>query len=408
MADEDKREKMIEQVFAVMPKYLNEQQRRILAGCLAKGYGHGGIKLVSDISHMDVRTIRSGILEIETGVQSESGHMRNSGGGRKPLKEIEPALLSSIEAIIEESADGGKEKMISWTNLSLRDISSLLEEKFRITAGKDVVSRALEELGYSRQANQKMMREGKTRRDRDAQFEYINTKSKEFIDAGLPVISADTRKKELFGEFEDNGQGYRKAKNSGRTFCSDFPLPKLGKAAPYAVYPVSQNTGYVNLGTDHDTIALAAESIRRWWNIVGRPSFPDAQKLYINCDGEDCSGWGFQLWKYELALFAQETGLEIHVSHLPPSGTSKWNRVEHRLFCFTTKTWEGKRFIDINSIVSLISSPGADRELRVVCADDTGKYQTELKDDDDRVCSIDMETAGPNKSWNYIIRGFKR
>ena len=322
------------------------------------------------------------------------------------MKKLEPSLLSYIEAIIENNTYGDPEKVISWTNLSLRDISALLSEKYNVNAGKDIVSRALEELGYSKQVNQKMMQVGNQHVDRNAQFEFINSTAQEFISAGLPVISTDTKKKELVGNFKNPGAEYREAKSPRKVLDHDFPLPDLGKVAPYGVYLINDNMGFVNLGTDHDTSAFAVESIRRWWNIVGKHTYPDAKKLYINCDGGGSNGWRVRLWKYELALFAEETGLELHVSHFPP-GTSKWNKIEHRLFCYITKNWSGKPLVDINTIVNLISSTKTNKGLVVKCVVDTNIYPTGLKADDETMAKIDIEKVGPNESWNYIIRGLK-
>ena len=399
---------IMEQVFQIMPQLLDERQRRLLAASIAKGYGHGGIKLVSDASGMDIRTIRSGICEINSGIplSSEQNKIRKSGAGRKPVKQLQPELLDDIEAIVENNTYGDPQKVISWTNLSLCDISALLKERFGIIAGKNIVSRALDELGYSKQVNQKMIQVGSQHVDRDAQFQYINTKAQEFMDAGNPVISTDTKKKELVGNFKNNGAEYRPAKSARKVLDHDFPLPDLGKVAPYGVYLVNRNTGFVNLGTDHDTSAFAVESIRRWWDIVGKPTYPDAKSLYINCDGGGSNGWRTRLWKYELALFAQETGIEVHVSHYPP-GTSKWNKIEHCLFCYITKNWSGKPLMDINTIVNLISSTTTAKGLEVKCVVDTNIYQTGLKADDSMMSKIDIETVGPNESWNYIIRGLK-
>lgn len=404
----DKTAGIIEQIFKTMPQLLDERQRRLLAASIAKGYGHGGIKLVSDVSGMDVRTIRSGIHEIDNGTVSlsEQEKVRKSGAGRKAVKQLQPDLLNDIEAVVENNTYGDPQKVISWTCLSLRDISSILKERFGIVVGKDIVSRALDELGYSKQVNQKMIQVGSQHVDRDAQFQYINTKAQEFIDAGNPVISTDTKKKELVGNFKNSGAEYRSVKGARKVLDHDFPLPDLGKVAPYGVYLVNDNAGFVNLGTDHDTSAFAVESIRRWWNIVGKPTYPNAKSLYINCDGGGSNGWRTRLWKYELALFAQETNLEIHVSHYPP-GTSKWNKVEHRLFCYITKNWAGKPLVDINTIVNLISSTTTEKGLEVKCVVDTNTYQTGLKADDEMMSKIDIETIGPNESWNYIIRGFK-
>lgn len=402
----DKVAGILKQVFDTMPGVLDERQRRLLAASIAKGYGHGGIKLVSSFCGMDIRTIRSGIHEIDTGELSPSEKIRKSGAGRPSVKQQKPELLNRIEEILKNNTYGDPQKVICWTNLSLRDISSLLKEHFDIDAGKDIVSRALDELGYSKQTNQKMIQVGSQHVDRDAQFQFINEKAQEFMNAGDPVISTDTKKKELVGNFKNSGAEYRPVKNARKVLDHDFPISELGKVAPYGVYLINDNLGFVNLGTDHDTSAFAVESIRRWWEIVGKPTFPNAKRLYINCDGGGSNGWRSRLWKYELAIFAQETGIEVHISHFPP-GTSKWNKVEHRLFCYITKNWAGKPLIDINTIVNLISSTTTQKGLQVKCVVDTNTYQTGLKADDDMMSKIDIERVGPNESWNYIIRGFK-
>ena len=404
----DKLTGALELVIKTMFQLLDERQRRLLVACAAKGYGYGGVKFFHKMSGLNERTINSGIEEIENSSESlsESTRIRRAGAGRKSLKQTLPDLLVCVEKILENNTYGDPQRVISWTNLSLRDISSILKEKFGIVAGKDVVSRLLEELGYSKQQNQKMLQVGAPHPDRDVQFKYINQKAQEFLDASDPVISIDTKKKELIGNFKNNGAEYRPAKKPREVLDHDFEIPNLGKVAPYGVYLINSNTGFVNLGTDHDTSAFAVESIRRWWNIVGKETFPHARRLYINCDGGGSNGWRRRLWKYELAMFAQETGLEIHVSHFPP-GTSKWNKVEHRLFCFITKNWAGKPLIDINTIVNLISSTRTKKGLEVKCVVDTNKYPTGLKADDEVMCKIDIESMGPNKSWNYVIHGFK-
>ena len=408
MTYSDRLANMMNQVLLTMTPILNEKQCRLLVASMAKGYGHGGIKLVSEKSGMDVRTICSGIHEIDGDIDSNlaEGRIRKKGGGRKPLKELEPTLISCIESILENNTYGDPQKVIAWTNLSLRSISSILAEKYNLKVGKDVVARVLDELGYSKQVNQKMLQVGSRHVDRDAQFKFINDKAEQFLSEGCPVISVDTKKKELIGNFKNDGAEYRKIGSPRTVFDHDFPFLDLGKVAPYGVYLINNNVGFVNLGTDHDTSEFAVESIRRWWNIVGKLTYPNTKKLYINCDGGGSNGWRVRLWKYELALLAEETDLEIHVSHFPP-GTSKWNKIEHRLFCYITRNWAGKPLIDINTVVNLISSTTTDKGLIVKCVVDTNKYPTGLKADDDVMDKVDIEKVGPNESWNYVIKGFK-
>ena len=399
---------IIRNVFETMPALLDERQRRILSGCIAEGYGHGGIKVVSEASGLNYRTIKAGISEHlgKTVKDIPNGYIRQKGAGRPGIEEKYPRIKEIIEEILETNTYGDPERVITWTNLSLRDIVTELDNRYQIVTNKNVVADMMEELGYSRQVNQKNEQVGSQHVDRDAQFQYINKTAKSFIKKGLPVISVDTKKKELIGNFKNNGAEYRPKKNPRNVLDHDFPL-EGGKVSPYGVYVVNDNTAYVNLGTDHDTSAFAVESIRRWWNVLGKSSFPHANKIYINCDGGGSNSWRGRLWKYELALLAEELGIEVHVSHLPP-GTSKWNKVEHRLFCFITKNWQGKPLIDINTTVNLIRSTKTEKGLVVNCDVDENDYEIGLKIDDEEYSRIDIKHNGPNKSWNYIIYGFKK
>ena len=335
---------LCEQVFNTMKPLLNELQRRQLAAAMARALGHGGQKEIKEITGIGVHSLRAGVKGLETGQAlelSKQGRIRRQGGGRKALQEKYSNLEDCIEQILKNDIYGDPKKVIVWTNLSLEKISKLLKEKYHIEAGKDVVSRILDKLGYSKQTNQKMKQVGKQHKDRNAQFLFINETAQEFIDAGDPVISVDTKKKELIGDFKNAGQEYRPKENPRKVLDHDFPIKGQGKVAPYGIYLVNNNEGFVNLGRDHDTSEFAVESIRKWWNIVGKHTFPKARRIYINCDGGGSTGSRIRMWKTELAQFALETGLEIHVSHLPP-GTSKWNKVEHRLFCYISKNWQGK------------------------------------------------------------------
>ena len=408
MNTNDRLENVLKSIYEIMPGILNEKQKRILSGCIAQGYGYGGIKTVKEFSGLDAKTIRAGIREIKSSGEetSESERVRRPGAGRPGIEKKYPNISRHVQEIIECNTYGDPEKIILWTNLSLRDITLELETRFGIKTNKNVIADILEELGYSRQVNQKMEQVGPQHKDRDSQFIYINNKAKEFMKGNDPVISVDTKKKELIGNFKNNGAEYRPIRDPRRVLDHDFPL-EGGKVAPYGVYLINHNAGFVNLGRDHDTSAFAVESIRRWWNIVGKNTFPESKKLYINCDGGGSNGWRVRLWKYELALFAEETGLEIHVSHFPP-GTSKWNKVEHRLFCFITKNWQGKPLIDINTTVNLISSTKTETGLSVKCVVDNQIYQTGLKVSDDDFETIDIERASVNPSWNYVIKGFKK
>lgn len=251
------------------------------------------------------------------------------------------------------------------------------------------------------------MQVGKEYPERDEIFRRINKAIEDFRNEGNPVLSTDTKKKELVGNFKNNGAEYRKEKDGRRVLDHDFPIPELDKVAPYGIYVVNDNTGFVNLGTDHDTGEFAVESIRRWWMHIGKENFGDSKKIMIVCDSGGSNGWRPRLWKYQLALLATEIDKEIHVYHMPP-GTSKWNKVEHRLFCYISKNWEGKPLLDIKTIVSYISSTKTKTGLTVNCVVDTNKYECSIKISDEENETIDIERIEPYGDYAYIIRGFKK
>lgn len=409
MVDAEKRlSQILTEIGRIAPVILNERQQRLISGSIAKGYGYGGDKVVSAAFGIDPRTVSTGRKAIESGKfdDIEEDRIRQVGGGRKQAKDLQPALMNNIEKIIQDNTYGDPEKILLWTNLSLRDISEELSKR-GFEAGKDVISRALEELGYSKQTNQKHIQVGKAHPGRDEMFQFINEKVAEFIKEGEPVISTDTKKKELIGNFKNNGQEYRKQNDPRRVLDHDFPISGLGKVAPYGVYVLNDNTGFINLGTDHDTGEFAVESIRRWIWHIGTASFPDMNKILIVCDSGGSNGWKPRLWKYQLALLAEETGLELHVCHMPP-GTSKWNKIEHRLFCYISKNWAGKSLLDIKTVVNYISSTKTKTGLVVNCEVDNNKYDTAIKISDDQIETIDMERVGPYGDYAYIIRGFKK
>ena len=398
---------------------LNEKQRRLTYGIFSTALGWGGKLFIEEITGAARNTITKGELEMEerplladTNGETNSEErpdppkgmrQRRPGGGRKPAKEKYPDLYEKIEIILSRETYGNPEEIIRWTTLSLRDVAGELEERFEIKVSYSTVSRAFEELGYSKQQNQKMCQIGGQHPDRDAQFNYINETSAEYINAGQPVISIDTKKKENIGEFKNTGSEYRKEKDPRKVLDHDFPIPELGKVAPYGVYLVNDNTGFVNLGTSHDTSEFAAESVRRWWYYIGVNTFPDAERIYITCDNGGSNGSRLWLWKIYMQELANETGLEIQVSHYPP-GTSKWNKVEHRLFCYISKNWAGQPLIDIQTVVNLIGSTKTEKGLKVICKVDENVYETGKKATEEQKKSLNIEYLGPNEKWNYIIR----
>jgi transposase len=334
---------------------LNEMQRRQYAATLAKTYGYGGATIVHEITGLSLNTITAGKKELEGKKDLKAGRIRKQGGGPKYVEERYPDIQERVRDIIDGSTYGNPEKVISWTTESLRSIQKVLAEKHNIKASHVTVGAILEGLGYSKQANQKMLQVGEPHPDRNVQFEFIDKKAKEFIEIGEPVISVDTKKKENIGNFKNPGQEYRQNNDPHKVLDHDFPIKELGKIAPYGVYNLNHNVGFVNVGTSRDTAEFAVESISRWWEAVEKHTFPNATKLMITCDCGGSNGYRTRLWKYQLSQLAKRIALEIHVCHFPP-GTSKWNKVEHRLFCYISKNWQGKPLISVETAIKLIGS----------------------------------------------------
>ena len=397
----------------------NEREKRLVAASIASILGYGGITRTSKLCNLSRVAITDGIKELndassekadndsaENCQQEISNRIRRPGAGRKKKTDTIPNLLETIEKIVQGSTYGDPERVLYWTTLGLYDITKILKEDYGISISHTLVSSILDDLHYSKQLNQKMMQVGSQHPDRNAQFEHINVTAKEFLDSGDPVISVDTKKKENIGNFKNNGAEYRKSGDPRKVLDHDFPIKELGKVAPYGIYVINNNTGFVNLGTDHDTGEFAVESIRIWWNTIGKYSFPDSKRIYINCDGGGSNGSRNKLWKTELAALAQETGLDIFVSHFPP-GTSKWNKVEHRLFCYISKNWQGRPLIDIETTVNLISSTTTEKGLKVTCVVDNNDYAPGIKVSDEQLNRVDIEYLNDLNKWNYKISGFK-
>jgi hypothetical protein len=385
-----------------MKQQLNERQRRQYAATLAQIYGYGGATVVHEITGVALNTITAGKKELNQKQSKETGRVRKTGGGRKLLEEKYPSMQDHVREIVDGSTYGTPEKILSWTTESLRSIQKKLSEEYCIDASHVTIGSILEDLGYSKQANQKMQQIGKPHPDRNAQFEFINKKAKAFIDAHEPVISVDTKKKENIGNFKNPGQEYRKSKDPRKVLDHDFPVKELGKIAPYGVYNLNHNIGFVNVGTSNDTAEFAVESISRWWDVVGKHTFPNASKLLITCDCGGSNGNRRRLWKYQLSQLAKRIGITIHVCHFPP-GTSKWNKVEHRLFCYISKNWQGKPLIDIETAIALIGSTTTETGLRVICQCDNNVYELAITVSDDDFEAINIINIEPFESWNYVI-----
>ena len=386
-----------------MRMQLNEMQRRQYAATLAKAYGYGGATVVHEITGISLNTITVGKKELEDKSGLGDGRVRKAGGGPKWLEEKYPDIQERIRGIVDASTYGDPERVLSWTTESLRSIQKALAERYKISASYVTVGTILESLGYSKQANQKMLQVGKTHPDRNAQFEHISNKAKEFIDLGEPVISVDTKKKENIGNFKNPGQEYRKNKDPRKVLDHDFPIKELGKISPYGVYNLNHNIGFVNVGTSHDTAEFAVESIFRWWKAVGQHTFPNAIKLMITCDCGGSNGYRSKLWKYQLSQLAKRISLEIHVCHFPP-GTSKWNKIEHRLFCYISKNWQGKPLIDIETAINLIGCTTTETGLKVICQRDDTVYELAKSVSDEDFESINIHKIVPFENWNYLLK----
>jgi hypothetical protein len=386
-----------------MMPILNEKQLRRFLASEAKEYGWGGVSQVSRISGVSRTTIRTGMKELESETNIDVSRIRKAEGGRKHIKDTIPNIKEKIREIIDGATYGKSEKTLSWATESLRKIKTALLEKHKINVSFKTVGSVLDNIGYSRQANQKMLQAGDAHPDRNAQFEFIDNKSKRFVKAGEPVISVDTKKKENIGNFKNNGTEYRKNKDPRDVLDHDFPIAELGKIAPYGIYNVNHNTGFVNVGTSHDTAEFAVKSIARWWNTVGKHTFQNATKLLVTCDCGGSNGNRVRLWKYQLSQLAKRIGIDIHVSHFPP-GTSKWNRIEHKLFCFISKNWQGQPLIDVQTAVNLIGSTSTTTGLKVICKSDKTEYQLSKKLTDKQFNAIPIKKITPFESWNYILK----
>jgi transposase len=357
--------------FETLSPYLDERARRLLAATEARVAGRGGVAAASEATGVARSTIGRGLAELRSNNTRSECRIRRPGGGRRPKTETEPGLLDALEELVQSAIRGDPEAALRWVSRSQRHLARALAER-GFTASQTLVGRLLKRLGFSLQGNRKT-REGASYPDRDAQFEHINGKIKQFHSAGQPAISVDTKKKELVGDFKNGGRELRPKGDPEPVRVHDFKIPELGKVAPYGVYDIAANSGWVNVGIDHDTAAFAVESIRRWWRALGKKRYPGATSLLITADCGGSNGVRVRLWKRELQTFANETGLSITVAHHPP-GTSKWNRIEHRLFAFITQNWRGKPLISREVIIQLIAATTTEAGLDVQCCLDENDY----------------------------------
>ena len=393
----------IENRIATMMPILDEYQRRIFLASEAQMLGYGGISYISRISGVSRVTITHGINEIKSQNVAKQGKGKNrkSGGGRKLVNDSQPGIIQELEKLIEGHTKGDPMNPLIWTSKSVRHLEQALKEKGYQTSYV-TVSSLLKKLGYSLQANRKDLAMQKQHPDRNEQFEYINEQAKIFFLKSCPVISIDAKKKELIGNFKNNGKEYCKRGNAPKVFDHDFPIEELGKATPYGVYDIFKNEGFVNVGVSGDTSEFAVESIRKWWNMYGQIFYPEAEEIMITADNGGSNGYRIRMWKAELQRFVNEIGKSITVLHFPP-GTSKWNKIEHRLFSFISKNWRGKPLLSLAVIVNLISSTKTEKGLRVDCVVDNNEYRRGMEVSDEEFKAINIKQHSFHGEWNYSI-----
>lgn len=398
-----KNEEKIQEKFKRINPYLNEQSRRLWCANEALSIGWGGIKAVSIATGVARNTIVSGIKEIK-GKKEVSNNIRRKGGGRKKTTDKDETLKKDLESLLEPYTRGDPETPLKWTCKSTRNLSEELRKKNH-NASHNLVSRLLKDMGYSLQSNKKTL-EGASNPDRNKQFHYINNKTKEFQRKNEPVISVDTKKKENIGNFKNNGREYYKKGKAPEVNSHDFPDKNKGKVAPYGIYDVSKNDGYVNVGISNDTAEFAVNSIRNWWYKMGKAAYSDAKKLYITADCGGSNGYRIRLWKVELQKFADELEIELHVSHFPP-GTSKWNKIEHRMFSFITKNWRGKPLIERATVVNLIGNTTTREGLKIKAMLDENIYEKGIKISDKELSIVNIYKYKFHGEWNYKISPLK-
>lgn len=386
---------------AALSPVLDERGLRRFAAAEARTAGRGGVAILSRITGLARSTIHRGLAELTTLAGPETAdRMRKPGGGRKKLTLTDPTLLSDLQSLVEPTTRGDPEAVLLWTSRSLRNLADALQ-----TMGHQIkhntVATLLRQLNYSLQSNRKT-REGTNNPDRDAQFQYINTRAQAAMASGQPVISVDTKKKELVGDFKNAGRELRPKGQPEPVRVHDFKIPELGRASPYGVYDIAGNTGWVSVGMDRDTAAFAVNAIRRWWQEMGQQRYPRATSLMVTADCGGSNGVRVRLWKYELQRLADELGLVITVCHLPP-GTSKWNKIEHRLFSFITQNWRGKPLVSYQAIVQLIASTTTRTGLNVKCAIDPNSYPAGIKVSADDMATVKLTPHAFRGEWNYSI-----
>jgi hypothetical protein len=392
---------LIHERFKTLSPHLSERERRLYAATEARAAGYGGIAAVSAATGIAVSTIGRGLKELSASDTLAPDRVRRPGGGRKLLVEKDATLLSDLLALVEPSERGDPMSPLRWTCKSLSQLAAaLVAQGHRI--GRTVVGELLHKQKFSLQANRKT-REGDSHPDRNAQFVHINDSVKAALAAGQPVISVDTKKKELVGDFKNAGQTWRPQGEPEEVRVHDFLIKELGRAVPYGIYDLAANAGWVSVGMSHDTAAFAVQTIRRWWTEIGSTRYPEATRLVITADGGGSNGSRLRLWKRELQRLADELGIDIVVHHLPP-GTSKWNRIEHRLFSFITMNWKARPLVSYRVIVDLISATTTDTGLTVRCELDSANYPKGIAVSDREMDTLNISRDAFHGEWNYTMK----
>ena len=395
--------RVVREKFAALDLLLNERTRRRWAAVEARALGRGGIARVAEATGLSRTTISAGLRELAEGRGDEdaSGRMRSPGAGRKPLPVRDGGLVAALERLVDPATRGDPMGPLRWTCSSAARLARGLRDGGHEVSERSV-NRLLHELGYSLQANRKTL-EGRQHPDRDAQFKHINRRVKVFQRQRQPVVSVDTKKKELVGPFENAGRDWRPRGDPERVRVHDFPDPELGKAIPYGVSDLTRDAGRVSVGVDHDTAAFAVETLRRWWWRMGSVSYPAAQRLLVTADGGGSNGSRNRLWKWELQKLADETGLRISVCHFPP-GTSKWNKIEHRMFCHITENWRGRPLVSLEVVVNLIGHTTTRSGLAIRSELDANSYPTGQPVAAQQMESISLKRDRFHGEWNYSLR----
>mgnify|MGYP001576620542 CR=1 FL=1 len=395
-----KKEQLLKLKLSEVLPFLNEKQRRIVVASEARAYGWGGTQAIARVTGMSPMTIRRGFKDLES--RSGSKRIRKPGGGRKKISDKNPDLVRALESLVDPVTRGDPESLLRWTCKSVRKLEEALQ-KMGYDVSYRTVARLLIGLEYRLQTNRKTSEGKKDHPDRDRQFHYINDTAREFLERKQPVISVDTKKKELVGNYKNQGREWDRKGKPLKVLSHDFPDPEIPKAVPYGVYDLGMNAGWVNVGIDADTAEFAVESIRQWWKHMGNKKYSTARTLMICADSGGSNGYRSHLWKRELQKFCNQTGLKITACHFPP-GTSKWNKIEHRLFSYISMNWRGRPLVDYQTIVSLIASTKTKTGLTVKVRLDRNKYQKGIKVSLKERKTFKIRPHEFHGEWNYTIK----